>query len=282
MNKKVNSIEIYFICLFLEMFMMVAFFLFYSQTDFSLLNFIMLSSIFFLIMITYAGGMVVGLILTSVVIFSYATYIAYGHLFLGDEINMISYVWLLGTPIITFTVGKLSTYVVDLESQYTKLVATYENLVSIDEQTGLGNIKLFYRELGREISKSARHKTPCTLMLIKLPYFKEIKGILGDSQTTVLMKELSAVIIKSTRNEDERYTLENDLLAIIMPNTPFDGAAVVKERIKLGIDEISLKLREQEKHIDIDTKIATLEYSEQYKTALEFKTAVEEELQYDV
>lgn len=33
------------------------------------------------------------------------------------------------------------------------------------------------------------------------------------------MKDISDVITKSTRIEDERYTIENDTIAIIMPNT---------------------------------------------------------------
>ncbi|CEP81133.1 diguanylate cyclase [Paraclostridium sordellii] len=73
--------------------------------------------------------------------------------------------------------------------------------------------------LEREISKVKRHKTELTLMLVKLPYYKETKKILGESKTNKLMKDISNVITKSTRIEDERYTIENDTIAIIMPNT---------------------------------------------------------------
>nr|WP_330375234.1 diguanylate cyclase [Paeniclostridium sordellii] len=87
------------------------------------------------------------------------------------------------------------------------------------KDTGLLNVKAFYMNLEREISKVKRHKTELTLMLVKLPYYKETKKILGESKTNKLMKDISNVITKSTRIEDERYTIENDTIAIIMPNT---------------------------------------------------------------
>ncbi len=64
--------------------------------------------------------------------------------------------------------------------------------------------------------------------------------------------------MNSTRNEDERYTIENDTLAIIMPNTDINGASIVKNRIKDSINDLSLKLKQEKNYVNIDTKISIL------------------------
>lgn len=282
MSGILRKIDSYLIGLFLEVFVVIAVLMFNKEGNMEILNFIMLCITFFTVMITYTGGIVLGLILTSVTIFLYTSYTFYINLVMNIDISYISYVWMVSIPIIAFTSGKLSSNILLLQETNKKLREEYENLVTIDKQTGLGNRRLFYMNLDREMSKSKRHKNPCTLMLIKLPYYKEIKKIIGENKTNKLIKEIRDVIISSTRNEDERYTIENDTLAIIMPNTDINGADIVKNRIKNGINDLNLKLKQEKKYVNIDTKVAILEYKEDIKTAIEFKVLVQEELQYDV
>lgn len=219
MNKLSMKIDSYFLCLILELFIIFSFFIPYRNENNGILDFVMLCITFFSVMITYSGGIVVGLISTSVTIFIYASYIFYMNLVKGVSIDIISYLWMVSIPIVTLTTGKLQSSISIIQEKNRKLKEDYENLVTIDEDTGLGNIKLFYRALEKEISKSLRHKSNCTLMLIKLPYYKEIIKIIGGDGTNALKRAVRDVITSSVRNEDEIYNIENDTLAIIMPNT---------------------------------------------------------------
>lgn len=282
MNKLSMKIDSYFLFLILELFIVFSFFIPYRGENNVILDFVMLCITFFLIMITYAGGIVIGLISSSVTIFIYASYIFYMNLVKGVSIDAISYFWMVSIPIVTLTTGKLQSNINIIQERNRKLKEDYENLVTIDETTGLGNIKLFYRALEKEISKSLRHKSKCTLMLIKLPYYKEIKNIIGVEGSNSLKRSIRDVVTSSVRNEDEIYTIENDTLAIIMPNTEIEGAKVVKNRIKDKMTDLNLKIRETKEGITVDTKIAILEHNDSIKDAVEFKVRAEEELQYDV
>lgn len=282
MNRISKKIDGYFLGLILELFIITMLFVFNSKFQIQSLSFVMFCITFFTIMITYTGGIIVGLIATSIAIFIYAAYIFYISLNNGVEITYISYLWMIFMPIVSYTTGKFTNNINNLQKSNVKLEREYENLVTIHEDTGLLNVKAFYMNLEREISKAKRHKTELTLMLVKLPYYKETKKILGESKTNKLMKDISNVITKSTRIEDERYTIENDTIAIIMPNTGEDGANIVKERIKIGISDISLSLKNNKNYISIDTKIAAVEYKKDIKSPIEYKTYVQEELQYDV
>ncbi len=205
MNESFKKIDSYFIGLFLEIFIIIS--LFINNEHSNILNFAMLCVTFFTIMITYAGGMIVGLILSSIAVFIYAVYVFYINTVFNTNIEYITYIWMISIPLVAFTSGKLSSYINELQENNRKLKEEYNNLVTIDKETGLGNIKLFYMELDRDISKSQRHKIPCTLMLVKLPYYKDIKNIIGENKTNKLIKDISDVIVNSTRNEDERYTI---------------------------------------------------------------------------
>ncbi|CEK33300.1 signaling protein [[Clostridium] sordellii] len=282
MNRISKKIDGYFLGLILELFIITMLFIFNSKFQIQSISFVMFCITFFNIMITYTGGIIVGLIATSIAIFIYAAYIFYISLNNGVEITYISYLWMIFMPIVSYTTGKFTNNINNLQKSNVKLEREYENLVTIHEDTGLLNVKAFYMNLEREISKAKRHKTELTLMLVKLPYYKETKKILGESKTNKLMKDISDVITKSTRIEDERYTIENDTIAIIMPNTGEDGANIVKKRIKIGISDISLSLKNNKNYISIDTKIAAVEYKKDIKSPIEYKTYVQEELQYDV
>ena len=282
MNRISKKIDGYFLGLILELFIITMLFIFNSKFQIQSISFVMFCITFFNIMITYTGGIIVGLIATSIAIFIYAAYIFYISLNNSVEITYISYLWMIFMPIVSYTTGKFTNNINNLQKSNVKLEREYENLVTIHEDTGLLNVKAFYMNLEREISKAKRHKTELTLMLVKLPYYKETKKILGESKTNKLMKDISNVITKSTRIEDERYTIENDTIAIIMPNTGEDGANIVKERIKIGISDISLSLKNNKNYISIDTKIAAVEYKKDIKSPIEYKTYVQEELQYDV
>lgn len=282
MDKLSKKIDSYMIALLLELFIVVII-LFISKEDVNfLLNFIMLGITFLISITTYIGGIIVGLILTSVAIFIYATLIFYRNTVLNIDINYISYIWMTGIPIICMTSGRLSSVILSLQKNNEILKNKYKNLVTVDEVTGLGNIKHFYSTLEKEMSKSNRHKNKLALMIIKLPYYKEIRKIIGEEKTYNLIKSVSNIIIDSTRTEDERYYLESDMMGIIMPYTDFNGANTVKERIKKNVGELNLELNQGKSYIDIDTKIAIVEYKESINSAIEFKNLCEEELQYDV
>ncbi|MBS6506893.1 MAG: diguanylate cyclase [Paraclostridium bifermentans] len=282
MDKLSKKIDSYMIALVLELFIVVMILFISKENTNFLLNFIMLGITFLISITTYIGGIIFGLILTSVAIFLYAYLIFYRNTVLNIDINYISYIWMISMPIICMTSGRLSNVILALQKDNKVLKDKYKNLVTVDEVTGLGNIKHFYSTLEKEMSKSNRHKNKLTLMMIKLPYYKEIRKIIGEEKTYNLVKSVSNIIIDSTRSEDERYYLESDMIGIIMPYTDFDGANTVKERIKKNISELNLELNQGKSYIDIDTKIAIVEYKESINGSIEFKNLCEEELQYDV
>ncbi len=233
-------------------------------------------------MLTYLSNSIVGLITSSIIIFMYTSYILYNNITYNMDVEFISYMWIIAIPISSIIMGNLNKSINELQNTNKKLSEQYKELVTIDSETGLRNLKIFYNDVNMEISKSIRHNTDFSLMIVKLPYYGNLQTIFGESKTNKIVKYIGSNIIECTRNEDIIYSLQKDMLGILMPNTSLEGSKVVKDRIKKRIKELNLDLNNRGKYVNIDVKIAFLQYRDSFGDSINFKNIVEEELQYDV
>ncbi|MFD3157717.1 GGDEF domain-containing protein [Haloimpatiens sp. FM7330] len=281
MNKVARNIDLYLILLFMDIFC-VSSFLYMNLKKENIMDFVMLGVLFTVVLISYFRGIIFGLLISTFIIFSYATYMIYVSMFLGKTISTSIYMWMVTIPLSAFVSGRLSLSINSLQKINYDLQKEYKELVTIDKTTGLSNIKLFYEYLDKEISKTKRYKNTLSLMVIYIQYYEELNNILGKNKMKEILKEVSKCVKFFTRNEDERYVLSKDRIAIIMPNTDVKGAELVKGRIKNSIKDINLKVKEEDKNINLDVKIGVLQYNSNINGAFEFKQLVEKELEYDV
>ncbi|RDY23633.1 diguanylate cyclase [Romboutsia maritimum] len=282
MNKINEKIDLFILGLFTFIFLVVGLVMLNINDSIKMNTFVMFGLMFFILMVTYLSSIQLGLIMSSITVFIYASYILYNNISYGIKVSLTSYIWIVGIPIATIITGNINKNIHELQKLNMKLTQEYKDLVSIDSETGLRNLKIFYNDVNKEISKAKRYNSKFSLMIIKLPYYYYLKKILGQTQTNEVMRNISNSITSFTRNEDIRYSLERDKIGILMPNTGNDGAQVVKERIKNEIRKLNLKLSDDGKSVNIDIKIAHLEYKSSMGDSIGFKNVVEEELQYDV
>ncbi|HGM3507828.1 TPA: diguanylate cyclase [Clostridioides difficile] len=282
MNRINKKIDLLILTLLVFIFLIVGIVILSIRTENKLNVFIMLAIIFFIIMLTYLSNSIVGLITSSIIIFMYTSYILYNNITHNMDVEFISYMWIIAIPISSIIMGNLNKNINELQDTNTKLSKQYKELVTIDSETGLRNLKIFYNDVNMEISKSIRHNTNFSLMIVKLPYYGNLQTIFGENKTNKIVKYISSNIIECTRNEDIIYSLQKDMVGILMPNTSFEGSKIVKDRIKKKIKDLNLDLNNRGKYVNIDVKIAFLEYKDIFGDSINFKNVVEEELQYDV
>lgn len=247
-----------------------------------MLNFIMLGSLFMVTIVAYFRGIVEGFLFSAMIIFFYVTFIIYNNTIHRNPVELITYIWMVDIPLSAFISGKLSENINLIQSINTRLQKEYRDLITIDKTTGLSNLKGFYIDLYREMSKAKRHKLNLSLMIVKIQYYDELNAILGEKEMEEILKIISNVITLAIRGEDISYKLNKDTLAILMPSTNLQGAEVVKNRIKESISEKNLKIKQEDKNVNINIKVGIVEYKNTIKEAFEFKELAEKELEYDV
>ncbi|MFV3010429.1 GGDEF domain-containing protein [Clostridium botulinum] len=281
MDRFSKNIDICIILLLLNFFCIYSF-IYFNLGKNIMLNFIMLGSLFMVTIMAYFRGIVEGFLFSAMIIFFYVTFIIYNNTIHRNPVELITYIWMIDMPLSAFISGKLSENINLIQSINTRLQKEYRDLITIDKTTGLSNLKGFYIDLDREMSKAKRHKLNLSLMIVKIQYYDELNAILGEKKMEEILKIISNVITLAIRGEDISYKLNKDTFAILMPSTNLQGAEVVKNRIKESISEENLKIKQEDKNVNIDIKVGIVEYKNTIKEAFEFKELAEKELEYDV
>ncbi|MDZ5252414.1 GGDEF domain-containing protein [Clostridium sp. LIBA-8841] len=245
--------------------------------DFILIGIIIVISFF-----AYLKGSIFSIISSIITIFIYASLNLYNNFVKLEEVSPNVYIWIIFIPIITITVGCFSTVLNQIQEEYMKIKESHESLVTIDKRTGLSNLRGFYQDIGRGMSRAKRRGYPLTLMIITFPYFNEFKSILDPNSLKELEVDIADALSSSVRNEDMTYKFGEDYFAVLMEETDLKGAEVVKRRLKEKLQNISKRVKNKDESIMLEVKIGIAQYDENIKNAIEFKEIAERELEFDV
>jgi len=115
----------------------------------------------------------------------------------------------------------------------------YEHLSNIDGLTELYNHRYFHQILLTEIEREKRYRRPLSLMIIDVDNFKDCNDSYGHLVGDVVLKQIGALIKKSTRGCDFVARYGGEEFSVILPETSKQEAAVVAERIRSSIEEFS-------------------------------------------
>lgn len=281
MKNKCKSLDGLFLALLLEVSILLIILSLRLQSlkleDFILIGIMTVISFF-----AYLKGSIFSIISSIITIFIYASLNLYNNFVKLEEVSHNVYIWIIFIPIITITIGCFSTILNQIQEEYMKIKESHESLVTIDKRTGLSNLRGFYQDIGRGISKAKRRGYALTLMIITFPYFNEFKSILDPNSLKELEVDIADALSSSVRNEDMTYKFGEDYFAVLMEETDIKGAEVVKKRLKEKLQNISKRVKNKDKSIMLEVKIGIAQYDENIKNAIEFKEIAERELEFDV
>jgi diguanylate cyclase (GGDEF)-like protein len=114
-------------------------------------------------------------------------------------------------------------------------------LVNIDGLTGLSNRRFMDKVLVSEIARGYRQSEPLTVILADVDLFKSYNDCYGHVAGDECLKAIGGVLTASVRRGGDvvaRYGGEE--FAMILPNTPADGAQVIAEMIRAGVEKLNI------------------------------------------
>ncbi len=197
----------------------------YLSGDFSLLIFDLIP----IFMVTWFAGKLPGILIslasaTSWFIIDVITTPGHSH-------PLVHY-WNLGVKIIFF----MTIVYVLLELK--KALFHEKELARVDYLTGALNVRAFAEFSQREMDLSRRHKRPFTLAYIDLDNFKMINDRFGHNLGDKLLHLAVETIKGSLRTTDVVARLGGDEFAIFLPETGYESAGVVVNRIKDTLTDV--------------------------------------------
>jgi diguanylate cyclase (GGDEF)-like protein len=119
-----------------------------------------------------------------------------------------------------------------LEAAITQL----EKLSTTDSLSGLKNKGAFSSCLEDEIARSKRYKLPLSLLYLDIDKFKEFNDMFGHPAGDEAIQQVSRIIETFTRPSDFVARVGGEEFAVILPCTDAQGAFIMAERLRLGVE----------------------------------------------
>lgn len=115
-------------------------------------------------------------------------------------------------------------------------------MAELDELTGLGNYRMFSRQLAAEVARSRRHDDPFSLVLLDLDGFKAINDELGHLAGDDALRHVAAALRETLREEDVCCRQGGDEFAVIAVRAGAEEASELSERLVRAIEQIPFGL----------------------------------------
>jgi diguanylate cyclase (GGDEF)-like protein len=118
--------------------------------------------------------------------------------------------------------------------------AVHESLT--DDLTGLPNRRAFDVRFGNRVRDLQRLGGTLGLVLLDLDNFKGINDTYGHPQGDVVLREVAGVLRDTSREIDNPARYGGEEFALLLPGTDLQGAYELAERVRHGIEGLSIPL----------------------------------------
>jgi len=149
---------------------------------------------------------------------------------------------------------------VTLESTIEELKSTnqqLEELLVVDEKTGLFNFREFQRKLREEWLRAERYGTSLSLVMLDIDDFKRLNDSLGHPTGDRALRELATLVAGGARATDLAARFGGEEFAVILPHTGAGMARRVAERIRTAVREFVFLAPEYPGRLTVSAGLAT-------------------------
>ena len=146
-------------------------------------------------------------------------------------------------------------------------ISRINNLIAMDQLTGLPNRRFFDDQMSREWGRSRREKTPLSLLLLDVDKFKMVNDTYGHLQGDAVLQIIANTLKESLKRiTDIIARWGGEEFIVLLSNTDSDGALNVAEQIRVLIEQTSISIENSKTmkvtiSIGVDTLIATQDCS---------------------
>ncbi|RXJ84672.1 YfiR/HmsC family protein [Arcobacter cloacae] len=120
-----------------------------------------------------------------------------------------------------------------------------KNLSQIDTLSGLYNRRFMNKKLEEEILKYKRYKTPFSILLLDVDFFKKINDSYGHDKGDFVIKKISTLIQQNSRDTDISARWGGEEFLILVPNSNLEGAVILANNLKQIIEKTDFTTKEK-------------------------------------
>jgi len=156
------------------------------------------------------------------------------------------------------------TMVQTISERTSELQLANEQLILLSVQdglTGIANRRMFDNYLNKEWRRAQREQVPLSLIILDVDFFKKYNDTYGHQQGDRCLIAIAETMQKHVRRPADlaaRYGGEE--FALILPNTHAEGAELLAERVRQGIQDLQIahSASEVSPYVSISVGLATM------------------------
>ncbi len=141
----------------------------------------------------------------------------------------------------------------ELEAQRRLVLAA-----TTDVLTGLSNRDVFERTLAREVDRARRYGRQLSVAVLDIDNFKRINDAHGHRFGDLVLRQVGRILRDALRTCDLGSRWGGEEFALLLPETPPEGAFVVAERVRMAIAAFPVALGVEPVSVTVSVGVATL------------------------
>lgn len=114
----------------------------------------------------------------------------------------------------------------------------------LDRLTESYNKNIFPIIFQREVKRAERYNFPISILIIDIDNFKSVNDNYGHLTGDEVLKEVSRIIRKNTRESDYLFRFGGEEFILLLPHTPLENALKVGEKIRQKVEKHSFTKKE--------------------------------------
>jgi diguanylate cyclase (GGDEF)-like protein len=122
-----------------------------------------------------------------------------------------------------------------------EMLESIERTAGIDPTTGLANERTFRATVQTELRRVRRFKGAVSVVLFDLDDFDRVNRAAGELVGDRILNELGILLKNKSRDIDLAARPAEDEFALVLPETPRNGALMVAERYRLEVERYFLR-----------------------------------------
>jgi len=119
--------------------------------------------------------------------------------------------------------------------QNVQLLRHLRAAADVDQVTGVNNHRYLQERLTQEVARSARSRSPLSVLMIDLDGFKAINDVHGHADGDRVLRNVAAGLRLAVRANDIVARYGGDEFVVLMPDTDLAAAQLVAERVVAGV-----------------------------------------------
>ncbi|GHE21133.1 sensor domain-containing diguanylate cyclase [Halomonas urumqiensis] len=154
----------------------------------------------------------------------------------------------------------LEALVAERTSELQATNARLQELVSLDDLTGIANRRELISQAGPAMQRARRQRAPLSLLILDIDGFKEVNDTQGHLAGDAILRDVAKTLAETLRESDLLGRFGGDEFVVMLPDTPAEDAKRLAERLQAAVAQrcgctISLGIADFSPHDDFTSLV---------------------------